>query len=221
MLGIVVVLLVASVIALGTGSADNQALWAEGGNKPPGSPSASKVTIIEYSDFQCPYCAKAVPTLNQIREVYGNSVEIVYKHFPLSFHQYAEKAAEASEAARAQGKFWEYQELLFENQDDLSISNLKQLAAKIGLNTQQFNSDLDSGKYATKVQNDLQEGLAKGVSGTPTFFINGQKLVGAQPFSEFKKIIDSELGLCDSTCTEQQNCGLPGCEAITGGDCGC
>ncbi|MBU0898986.1 MAG: DsbA family protein [Nanoarchaeota archaeon] len=159
-------------------------------NQPSG---LAAVTIIEYSDFQCPYCARVVPTINQIKQTYGDKVEMVYKHFPLNFHDQAQKAAEASEAAREQGKFWEMHDKIFENQNSMSVANYKKWAAELGLNTEQFNAALDSGKYAQLVNNDLQEGKVAGVSGTPTFFINGQKLVGARPFSEFKKIIDSEL----------------------------
>ena len=153
-----------------------------------------KVVIEEFSDFECSFCGRALPTVNQILDEYGDQVEFVYKHFPLtSIHPRAQKAGEASECASDQGKFKEYHDKLFENQRALEISNLKQYAADLGLDTDKFNSCLDSGEKASVVNNDLQEGRQKGVSGTPTFFINGQKLVGAQPFASFKPIIDNQL----------------------------
>jgi len=156
-------------------------------------PSDAKVTIVEFSEFQCPFCARVQPTVNQILEEYGDDVRIVYRDFPLSFHQYAQKAAEAAECADDQGKFWEYHDKLFENQQALDTSNLKQYAKDLGLDSAQFDSCLDSGKYELEVKKDFQDGQSYGVSGTPTFFINGIKVVGAQPFSTFKQVIDSEL----------------------------
>jgi len=149
-----------------------------------------KVTIIEFSDFQCPFCGRAQPTLKQIIQDYGDKVEIVYKHFPLSFHQYAQKAAEASECARDQGKFWEYHDILFENQNALDLTSLKKYAKDLNLDTGKFNSCLDNSEKASVVEKDFNEGLARGVDGTPTFFINNEVLVGAQPYSAFKQAID-------------------------------
>lgn len=153
----------------------------------------AKVIIEEFSDFQCPFCGRAASTVRQIKEAYQNDVVIMYKHFPLPSHTFAQKAAEASECARDQGKFWEYHDILFENQNSLSILDLKQHASNLGLNVEQFNRCLDSGDKKDIVKKDLLEGQNKGVQGTPSFLINGKKLVGAQPFSEFKKVIDKEL----------------------------
>lgn len=156
-------------------------------------PSNAEVTILEYSDFQCPFCGRAMMTLKDIQETYGDKVEIIYKHFPLQFHKYAEKAAEASECARDQEKFWEYHDMLFENQDNLGIDSLKAYASQLGLDKKKFDKCLDSGEKRDSVKRDYDEGVSKGVSATPTFFINGKKLVGAQPFEKFKAVIDSEL----------------------------
>lgn len=157
-------------------------------------PAGNKtVTILEYSDFQCPYCARAENTMKEIKKAYGDRVEIIFKHFPLPFHSYAEKAAEASECARDQGKFWEYHDMLFENQNKLDVDSLKKYATKLGLDREKFDSCLDNGEKADIVKSNYDEGVSKGVSGTPTFFINGRKLVGAQPFEKFKSVIDSEL----------------------------
>lgn len=152
------------------------------------------ITLVEFSDFECPFCGRIVPTMNKILEDYKGKVRLVYKHFPLGFHPNAQKAAEASECASEQGKFWEYHDKLFENQPSgFSVDNFKQWAGDLSLNAVQFNSCLDSGKYAQKVQKDFQEGQQKGVNGTPATFINGQLISGAQPYNNFKQIIDNLL----------------------------
>ncbi|MFH1834859.1 MAG: thioredoxin domain-containing protein [Methanobacteriota archaeon] len=150
----------------------------------------AKVTIVEYSDFQCPYCSRVVPTVKKIEETYGEDVEVVFKHFPLAFHSYAKKAAEASECARDQGKFWEYHDKLFENQNKLDKDSLKKYAGELGLDANTFNKCLDSGTKTALVENNFEEGKSLGVTGTPSFFINGQKVVGAQPYEKFAEIID-------------------------------
>jgi protein-disulfide isomerase len=152
------------------------------------------ITLVEFSDFECPFCARHYPTLKKILEDYKGKVRLVYKHFPLSFHPNAQKAAEASECADEQGKFWEYHDKLFENfQNGYSLEKFKQWAKELGLDTKKFNDCLDSGKYAKKVQEDYQEGVQKGVNGTPTTFVNGQPISGALPYDSFKEIIDSIL----------------------------
>ncbi len=154
----------------------------------------AKVTVVEYSDFQCPACGAAEPTVQEVIEAYDNSIKFVYKHFPLtSIHTNAQKAAEASECTGAQGKFWEMHGKLFENQNALRISDLKSYAQQIGLNTTSFNQCLDSGAAAANVKADFNEGLAEKVRATPTFFINGRKIEGGVPFEEFKTVIDQEL----------------------------
>ncbi len=157
--------------------------------------SGGKVLVVEeYSDFQCPFCGKFFKeTLPKIREAYGDQVEFVYKHFPLSFHQYAQKAAEASECARDQGKFWEYHDILFENPNALDVSSLKKYAADLGLDAAAFNECLDQDKKKDLVLKDMAEGQQRGVTGTPAFFIGGQKISGAQPFEVFKNAIESAM----------------------------
>jgi protein-disulfide isomerase len=155
--------------------------------------SNAKVTIVEYSDFQCPYCGSAQPTIKQVMDYYEGKIKLQFKHFPLSFHQYAEKAAEAAECAADQGKFWEMHDMMFSNSNALTVDNLKQYAKTIGLDTSTFNCCLDSGKKAAAVQADMQEGVAAGVTGTPAFFINGKLVSGAQPYEVFKAAIDSAL----------------------------
>ncbi len=154
------------------------------------------VTIIEFSDFECPFCARFYSqTLSQIEKNYIDTgkVKLVYRDFPLSFHQEAQPAAEASECADEQGKFWEMHDKIFENQQLISDSSYKQWATEMGLDTEQFNECLDSGKYASEVQKDFADGQAYGVSGTPAFFINGTKLIGAQPYSKFEEVIENAL----------------------------
>ena len=166
-----------------------------GGNTILGNANAS-VTIVEFSDFECPYCGKFfTETLPLITKNYIDTgkVKLAYRDFPLSFHPDAEKAAEAAECAGEQNKFWEMHDKLFENQNALSVDNLKQYAKDIGLDSATFNSCLDSGKTAPEVQKDLTDGQSYGVSGTPTFFINGVEVVGAQPYSAFDQAIKQAL----------------------------
>jgi len=155
------------------------------------------VTIIEFSDFQCPFCKRAEPTIKQILETYGDKIRFVYRDFPLTFHQNAQKAAEAAECADEQGKFWEYHDLLFEKQTEWSsdgVKKFKEYAVQLNLNTKDFNDCLDSGKMISEVNKDFQDGQSYGVTGTPTFFINNELISGAQPFEVFKQKIEEALG---------------------------
>lgn len=168
-------------------------------NDPVKGRADAPVTIIEFSDFECPYCATFYSqTLSQIEKEYikTGKVKLVYRDFPLSFHQNAQKAAEAVECADEQDKFWEYHDLLFENQNEwnnIGISKFKEYARELGLNIGEFNQCLDSGEMASEVKKDFQDGQSYGVTGTPAFFVNGELLSGAQPFSAFKEKIDKFL----------------------------
>lgn len=153
----------------------------------------AEVVIIEYSDFECPFCERHHPTMLQIMEEYGDKVAWVYRHFPLSFHPEAEPSALASECASEQGKFWEYADALFENQDKLSSTYYSTLAGELGLNQGKFDDCLESKKYQAVVDAQTASGSAAGVSGTPATFINGQLVSGAVPFASLKTIIDAEL----------------------------
>ena len=153
-----------------------------------------KVVIVEYSDFQCPYCQAFHSTLNKIMDEYGDQVLWVYRHFPLdSIHPMARLSAEASECANEQGKFWEMADALFANQNSLSESKLSEIAGDIGLNTSSFESCLKSSKYADTVDADYQKGVQSGVRGTPGNFINGQAASGAIPYDQLKQMIESLL----------------------------
>ena len=154
----------------------------------------ASITLVEFSDFECPFCVRHYPTLKKILSDYKDKVRLVYKHFPLSFHPNSQKAAEASECADEQSYFWEYHDKLFENFDvGYSIDNFKKWAKELGLDAQQFNTCLDSGKYAQKVLIDSQEGTDKGVDGTPVTFVNSQFVSGALSYESFKQIIDNLL----------------------------
>ncbi len=133
--------------------------------------------------------------MDQILETYEGRIKFVIRDFPLnSIHPYAQKASEATECADDQGKFWEYHDVLYANQNALDVDSLKGYAAELGLDTATFNDCLDSGKHQGEVEKDLQDGRSYGVTGTPAFFINGQLVSGAQPFNSFKAVIDAALG---------------------------
>jgi protein-disulfide isomerase len=157
-----------------------------------GNPEAP-VTIVEFSDFQCPYCGRARPTVARIREVYGPNVRWVFRHFPLGFHTSAPKAGEAAVCAGDQGHFWEMHDHLFADQSKLGVADLKAAARAIGLDAAAFDQCLDSGRHADLVESDTEAGSRYGVSATPAFFINGRPVIGAQPFEAFARVIDEEL----------------------------
>jgi protein-disulfide isomerase len=152
------------------------------------------VTIVEFSDFQCPFCKNATTTVKQLVDKYPGKVKWVFRDFPIpSLHPAAPKAHEAARCAAEQGKFWEYHDLLFEKSPRQAPDELKQYARDLKLDADAFAGCLDSGRYQAEVNRDVSEGSQLGVTGTPTFFINGLQLVGAQPAAKFQKIIDSEL----------------------------
>jgi protein-disulfide isomerase len=152
------------------------------------------VTIVEFSDFQCPFCLRAAPTLKRLRDTYGDKVRVVWKDFPLTqIHPQAFKAAEAGQCAAEQGKFWEFHDKMFGNQQALQPEFLKQYAKDAGMDAAMFDTCLDSSKYAERVRDSVGAGAALGVSSTPTIFVNGRMLEGAQPYEVFAAAIDEEL----------------------------
>jgi protein-disulfide isomerase len=161
-------------------------------DSPAKGPKNAKVTIVAWSDFQCPFCSRVVPTLKQIEDTYANDVKIVFRNQPLPFHQNAQLAAEAAMAAHEQGKFWQMHDKLFANQQALERPNLEKYAQEIGLDVNKFKSALDSGKFKAKISADSAAGNDVGANGTPSFYINGREFVGAQPFEAFKAVIDEE-----------------------------
>lgn len=142
-----------------------------------GNPSAD-IVIVEYGDFQCPYCARAHPTLRELQKRHGERIALVYRHLPLGMHPYAEAAAEAAEAAGAQGKFWEMHDTLFEHQAQMAPAQLPLLAQGLGLDAARFDADMAARTYRQRIQDQAAEGEAQGASGTPSFFINGERYHG-------------------------------------------
>ena len=165
---------------------------------PQRGPSTAKVTIVEFTDFQCPFCGRVLPTLDQLLRDYPNDVRILFRHNPLPFHDNAEPAAEASVAAEMQGKFWEMHDKLFANQGDLERPALELRAVQLGLDLTAFRAALDTHAAKARVDDDLALGRQLGVRGTPSFFIDGRPVLGAQPLAVFKQIVDDELARADS-----------------------
>lgn len=167
--------------------------WAEGNIN-------SKVVLVEYSDFQCPACEVFYSVLKDIQAKYGNQMEFVYRHFPLSQHANARLAAQAAEAAGKQGKFWEMHDLLFKGQttwasqsNSIAENTFISYAQSLKLNTDQFKSDISSQTVINKVENDYQSGLKSGVDGTPTFFLNGKKLPPPSSYADFESTISNAI----------------------------
>jgi protein-disulfide isomerase len=158
-----------------------------------GNPDAP-ITIVEFSDFQCPYCKRALPTLQEVLARYQDQVRLAYRDFPLTqLHPQAQIAAEASRCAAEQGQFWAYHDLLFSNQAKLDATSLAEYARDLSMDGKQFEACLASGKFKTAVEQDLRDGQQAGVAGTPAFFINGVFLSGAQPLKAFARVIEEEL----------------------------
>lgn len=163
---------------------------------PAKGPADAPVTIVEFSDFECPYCARVNPALDDVVEKYGDDVRLVFRQFPLmNIHPNAQKAAEASLCANEQGKFWEMHDAMFKEQRSLGVEQLKEKAARLDLDASAFNECLDSSRFAEAVMADLRAGTELGVSGTPAFFINGRFMSGAQPFDALAAIVEEELEL--------------------------
>jgi len=157
-------------------------------------PKEAPVSIVEFSDFRCPFCKAVVPTLKQLAAQYSDRVRWVFRDFPIpALHPDAPLAHEAARCAGEQGKFWPYHDVLFERAADASATALKQYAAEIGADRAAFDQCLDGHKYQAAVNADIEAGSKVGVNGTPTFFINGEMLVGNQPLAEFQRLIDREL----------------------------
>jgi protein-disulfide isomerase len=155
------------------------------------------VTIVEFTDFQCPSCAAMQPVLEEILKSYGNKVRLVVRDFPLARHENARKAAEAANAANAQGKFFEYTALLFKRQDKLDPASLKKYATELGLNRARFDLELDGGKYAAEVKHDVDDGEMYGIDSTPAVFVNGVAL-REMSIEALRALIDRGLAAANS-----------------------
>jgi protein-disulfide isomerase len=152
------------------------------------------VTVVEFSDFECPFCKQTQPTLKQLLERYPGKVRLAYRDFPLdSIHPQARPAAEAARCAQDQGKFWEYHDVLFTQSPQFAPEDLRRYAGQVGLDVTKFDSCLAAGVHKAAVQRDLDEGSRLGITGTPAFFINGRALSGAQPLEAFARVIEEEL----------------------------
>jgi protein-disulfide isomerase len=161
---------------------------------PAHGPANAPVTLVEFADFECPYCGGLYPTLKLVEKGYADKVKFVFRQFPLtSMHPHAQKAAEASLCANEQGKFWEMHDAMYSNQDKLDVPSLKQRAVVLRMNAAAFNTCLDSGRMAEAVKKDQDDARKSGVSSTPTMFINGRLLSGNQPYSVILGIIDDEI----------------------------
>lgn len=161
---------------------------------PSKGPADAPVTIVEFADFQCPYCLRILPVLEDVLANYGDRIRFVYRQYPIAaLHPEAQKAAEASLCAEEQGKFWEMHDAMFLNQAALGVSDLKETARYVGMDGGRFNACLDSGRYAEPIARDIEAGRRAGVSGTPSFFINGRFLDGIQSYETMAGIIEDEL----------------------------
>ena len=162
-------------------------------------PADAPITVVEFSDFQCPYCARSAETVRQLVDKYPGKIRLVFQDLPLPIHKEAPKAAEAAACAHDQGKFWEMHDRLFKNQNRLSIDDLKRHATDLGLNEPAFNACLDEGKHASAWQQSKTVAESYGVTGTPAFFVNGSPVLGAAPLQEFTSIVDDELARAEAT----------------------
>jgi NhaA family Na+:H+ antiporter len=159
-------------------------------------PEDAKVTLVEYGDLECPYCREVNPVIEELRNRLGGRVRYIFRHFPIrSSHKYAQLAAEAAEAAGAQGKFWEMQESLLEHQDALDLSHILEYAEQLDLDLEQFDHDLKEHTYAERVREDFQGGVRSGVNGTPSFFINGTRYDGAWDLESLIDAVEKPLGV--------------------------
>jgi protein-disulfide isomerase len=165
----------------------------EVGSAPARGPKNAPITVVLFSDFQCPFCGRVEPSIVELEKLYPGKVRVAWKNFPLSFHDKAKPAAEAALAAHEQGKFWQMHEILFKNQSALTAADLEKYAQEIGLNMPKFKAAIESHKFAAAIEADMKQGSELGVSGTPAAFVNGQLVSGAQPVDAFKKIVEAEL----------------------------
>ncbi|MEE2822532.1 MAG: thioredoxin domain-containing protein [Acidobacteriota bacterium] len=157
-------------------------------------PVDAPVTVVEFSDFECPYCLAMFGSLKTLRQKYGEKIRFVFRQFPLNrIHPRAQKAAEASLCAADQGKFWELHDAMFEDQDGLKVPDLESKAEFAGMDMEEFKACLNDARYSEHVKQDIVDGTAAGVLGTPALFINGRPLLGSVPYEEITKLVDEEL----------------------------
>ena len=165
----------------------------DAGNSPSKGPKDAKVTIVEFSDFQCPFCSRGMATMEEVMKAYPNDVRLVFKNLPLPMHPQAEPAAKAALAAGKQGKFWEFHDTLFKNQQKLSDEFFLSEAKNLGLDIDKFKADMASAEIAQQIEADKKIAASQNINGTPGFFVNGVAVRGAYPTAHFKTIIDRWL----------------------------
>ena len=158
-------------------------------------PDQAPVTIVEFSDFQCPFCRSAIPALQELLRQYPSGVRWVFKNYPLEFHPDSLLAHKAALAAGEQGKFWEMHDLIFAHQGGIKRDDLLQRASQLGLDMKRFVADLDGNRFQTVIDEDKAEGSRLGVTGTPTFFVNGKRMVGMRPLAEYRALVEAELNV--------------------------
>lgn len=159
-----------------------------------GGPATAPVVLVEFADYECPYCEKANPQLHKLQTEFGSQLAVVYKDFPLPMHHHSQKAAEAARCAGEQGKFWEYHDVLFYSRQ-LDIADLKEHARVLKLDGNRFDECLDSGSQAEAVKKDLEEGKKLGLGGTPSIFVNGHFVNGAQDYNALRDIVQQQLSI--------------------------
>ncbi|MGH7571769.1 MAG: DsbA family protein [Gemmatimonadota bacterium] len=167
-----------------TGAQDASAAPARGSPDP-------LVTIVEFSDFECPYCALAVPVIDSLMALHGDAIRVEYRHYPLPMHAHAKRAAQAAVEAQRQGEFWDYYELLFRNRERLADVDLVGYADSLGLDSQAFAAALADSRHARRVEEDVSLGYALAVTGTPTFFVNGYRITGVPPLWVFELALET------------------------------
>jgi protein-disulfide isomerase len=163
------------------------------GDSPVRGPADAWVTLVEFADFECPYCGKVTATLATLETDYAADLRLVYKHFPLSFHDHAMDSAVAAECAHAQGRFWEMVDLIYDHQAALAAHDLETYAGETGVDVDAWRACLATDEPRRRIEVDQELGLTAGISGTPTFFVNGAVIEGAVPLADFRRVIDQEL----------------------------
>lgn len=200
---VTIAILAGAVLLLGGSSSTNQGLKADpkvlvrNDSNKLGNPD-SKITLVEFGDYQCPACGAAFPIINKILTTYKNNIFFVFRNFPLSIHANSTIAAKAAEASGAQGKYWQMYEALYQNQNTWSASNnpldtFYSYAKSLDLDVNKFKQDVQSNKFDAKIQEDMNDGNNLGVNATPTFYLNGKQIVGVPNYDDLKKQIDSLL----------------------------
>lgn len=169
------------------------------GDAPRRGPANARVVVVEFADYQCPYCRRIHPELKKLQDEFGDQLVLVFKDFPLPMHPHAEKAAEAARCAGEQGKFWDFHDLLFDHSSDLEVPQLKEHARALKLDAARFDKCLDSGEEASGVEKDREQAQSLGITGTPSFFINGHFLSGAVDYVTLRQIVEQQLAVSTST----------------------